>query len=244
MPQLTQALTYVLPCRTEAARVRSGKFRLHYAGESPTCAFMSVEQSIRAVAEIQREISLALDRREAALAPRLEKAQNELRACLEEQAQIQSERSSLSKAQKLYAEHFGIDWSDVIRTEDSFTVAEDPSSEKKKRTRIGPQRYRMWMAIRNAGALAEWDIAKATQMDSRRVRSQMYSDGVLGYIDGTANGYVLTSSGNELLTRFERYKKDRGEPLPSLEGGPISDDERDDDVTDDQIDQKEFHSVT
>lgn len=90
-----------------------------------------------------------------------------------------------------------------------------------RRARVGPQRYFILISLRAAGALTLADVTKRTGLPERRVRDQLRSDIHDGVVDevlvGVVHKYRLSKAGDQLLSRFEEYRKSSGKGLPTME---------------------------
>ena len=85
-----------------------------------------------------------------------------------------------------------------------------------KRARIGPQRYLMFVALRTFSRLTAINIAEETRLSVKRIREQMMADARLGIVKDYGDAFELTKIGEDLLSRYESYKKSMGHALPTL----------------------------
>lgn len=103
--------------------------------------------------------------------------------------------------------------------DEMITLAAVLSPSRSKRARIGPQRYRMFHALRRSQVGMSADqVASVTGVDLKRVREQLSSDVSQGLAAEIEGGFQLTPAGHDLLDRFENYKRSKGQPLPSTQG--------------------------
>lgn len=171
------------------------------------------------IAATNREVLADLDKRESSIAFREAKARAILDACANERKIIDAERSAISTAEAIYRRLLCA----------PPRVEPLDASEPQSRARVGTQRYLMLGALRAGGRLSTDALMNATNLSARRIRDQMRADTADGFVALEEELYVLTDKGNDLLNRFEAYKRNKGEPLPSLDG-PIADDEREGDI--------------
>jgi len=179
-----------------------------------------------------------LDTRAAAVSERDAKARRMLELCENERRQIEIERNALLAVEKMYRRKFVPDpegypqpsLQDAQRA--MGPLAGNAMPRAAKRARVGPQRYRMLVYLRSHPD--EWHsivgIAQATNLGVKRVRDQMKSDTREGIVFDRDEFYQLTPDGLAHLTRFEAYKREKGEPLPSLDGPVPEEDEYDEDI--------------
>lgn len=180
------------------------------ANNIPTLdGLLRVHERIRADLRTQLD---GLIKHEAELRAQLER-------CVVTRAQIEQREKALDATEAMYREMLSRSGApDAItsdRDESGFQNLR-PAETSKLRARIGPQRYQMHIALREFGPLSQEQIADLTGFTMKRIRDQMVSDMDAGVVSCEVDKYRLTASGLDLLTRFEAYKRQRGERLPSL----------------------------
>ena len=161
----------------------------------------------------------ALQDRIRVLAGREDRARKALQAVSLERERLEAERAALRLAEQIYRRTLGLD-------QDSGPAA-TVTSEGRIRARVGPQRYLMLAALRAAAEpLKLPEIAEASKLGLKRVKDQLAADEQLGVVRSDWDAYAITDVGADLLSRFEAYKRLKGEGLPSAgEASSASDEE-------------------
>lgn len=185
------------------------------------------------IEEVRRLARGHLDRRAEGIERREAAARRELEACAAERADVEKERSILDQADRIYRDALNgsaarVPEPPVVATApDAAAGASIPSPLRPvRKARIGPQRYRMFLALRQEMGLATVEsIAALARLDARRVKEQMQSDAELGYVaQHAADAFGLTPAGQDLLARYEAYKRSKGQVLPTLDDPPGAED--------------------
>lgn len=190
---------------------------------------------------LHQGVRAGLDREESEVAGEEGRAHLLLQDCAVRRSKIGAKRRTLDEAEALYRQYFGAPIPteplpiNLPRFEERRVDSEQ--EKPKPRARIGPQRYRMLHLLRShpGVALSEGTIATRTDLSAKRVRDQMrgdVSDGIAVRI--AEDRYAITSAGLDLLDRFESYKREKGQSLPSLTG-PIGDGDDDDPVAEESL---------
>jgi hypothetical protein len=186
------------------------------------------------IADFNRCILSDLDARELDVAAREREANQVLLGCEAERKKIKEERETIVAAMKVQNDYLVRQGmaplpapDSVSESSDSVTESSgDEQSEKRRRARIGPQRYQILKSLQIFGPISLAEIMVYTRLAEKRVKDQFRVD-VPDIISEThtlpqpgvpsATKYDLTDDGLELLNRFEAYKKHRGESLPPLD---------------------------
>lgn len=92
--------------------------------------------------------------------------------------------------------------------------------------RLGDQHYRMLYALRDKSRLSLPALATASVVSQRRVKVQMAEDAKRGVVSVDGDAYELTPEGVDLLQRFEDFRRNARQELPSL-NPPLSEADRD-----------------
>lgn len=174
----------------------------------------------------------------ADIAQRLERVdEREARAravlgdCEAERRELGSELAIIDEADRLYRRRF-LPASDQSGEAKSAKTEDIEAVGRQHRARIGPQRYRILVALRKSRtALALGMIVLQTGLSYKRVRDQLRADLTDGFIAEQGGTFTLLQAGETLLERYESYKRAKGEPLPSLDE-PISEDDGEDGESD------------
>jgi len=86
------------------------------------------------------------------------------------------------------------------------------------RLRIGDQRYSMLHVARSSDEpVTDEAVARRTGYPVGRVRQQLQADAKLGILSYGEGKYSLTPEGRYLMEQFERSRRSRGQPLPSVD---------------------------
>lgn len=187
-----------------------------------------------------------LDHQLEVIAEREAKAARILEECATGRQQVERERQALAAVSSMYRARF---------VPDDDAPEQPPLEELRRqmgpipgmlpvrslrRARIGKQRYRMLAFLREhpdtMSSIGE--IATGTDLSHRRVRDQMRSDVFETVVIERDDCYQITPSGLQHLNRFESYKRQKGQPLPPL-NGPISDEDEDEDPSSETLDHDE-----
>lgn len=189
--------------------------------------------SIDWVRQLNRKVLDGLDAREAQMVAREADARRILEACEAERSHIKKLRDSVLETENLQltALQNGSLSGDALygppaprlRSEEILPAeANEVGPSRKRRARVGPQRYLMLVALREGGDLSFDEIEKWTGLPAKRVREQIKLDveqNVVEEVDGEDHRipeFALSEIGLDLLTRYEEYKRRKGEPLPTL----------------------------
>ena len=208
---------------------------------------------IASLRDLHRQLIEKLDQRLTQVATREADLKRALEACAAERREIDRERHVLVQAAEIYDREFNEGVPTKPLFEQMPPVEPPPAAAPEEairplRARIGPQRYRMFHTMReNDRPISSDDLAALTGLSKRRVKDQMLEDHAAGVVSSVPypNGpvrYLLTPVGLDLLERFERYKKARGESLPAV-SGPFLDDEEEDNHERDNSDISEIKDI-
>jgi predicted transcriptional regulator len=175
------------------------------------------------VFDLNRHIYAALDEREQDVVRREREANKILLECDLEREKIKSEREAIKAAEKLQRHHLealGVIVPDSFPHGDSVSesaLTVEGQEAKKRRARVGPQRYAILTSLRLWGEANIDEIVSLTDLSIKRIKDQFRVDIPEGIVRLLSNNkYELTAEGEELLARFEEYKTRQGEPLPTL----------------------------
>jgi hypothetical protein len=194
----------------------------------PNDTHLATEAQLRLLEELDRQITADFDRQEATEKERERQAQAVVDECASRLWEIADKRRAHTEAAQIYRAYLAA----PIPTEPlplnlpvaPVSAATEPEKAK-PRARIGHQRYRILHLLRKQeAAVLESAIAHHTGLPAKRVRDQLRSDASDGIVAEVIEGhYCITDDGLDLMARFEAYKQNKGQPLPSLQG-PINDD--------------------
>lgn len=110
----------------------------------------------------------------------------------------------------------------------SILFIKAPATDQKSApARIGKQRYRMLHTIRRLGHVRLEELASYSYVEPRKAKFALSEDEARGFVILDDHGYCLTSSGKDLLKRFENYRMANGLELPPL-APLVGDDDADD----------------
>lgn len=182
-------------------------------------ALVSIVQAHRAAQAKLAEGVAALDERERRLRAGLEQIGQE-RASLEKQSQALALTEQTYRDIGVWLEHEALGGFDAQASIPDAHM-EPPRTIK---ARIGPQRYRVFIALRAPDALTLEEVASRTRLPFKRVRDILLKDVQLGFAKRDGKQFALASAGLDLLARFEAYKRAKGDTLPNLDD-PLSDDD-------------------
>lgn len=159
------------------------------------------------------------------VAARHSEAERILEECSEEFERIEAQRINLDEVEKIHLS--------LIENQEPTVVtgtfgppASIETPERKRRARLGPQRYLIFAILSLMGSASEEHICHTTKLQGKRVREQLKSDiseGLIKIVPSNSddnpfvNYYDLTEDGRDLLERFEAYKKLKDEDLPTIE---------------------------
>lgn len=167
------------------------------------------------IRELNAAIRAELDRREKNLAAKRASVAQTLQNLDLDLHNIVLERKALRTTEEMYQR---------LLDEQLRNTTQDGGQEPQRRARVGRQRYLMLASIRQHKELSLERIQELTGFELRRIRDQMRSDeNDLIVNQSSPNQFHLTDEGVDLLSRFEKYKQSKGEPLPEL--GQLSVDE-------------------
>jgi hypothetical protein len=206
---------------------------------------MPADPNASAALELHRQILAELDKSDADNERREKDAHEVIDECAQTRKANAAKRHVLLEATRIYQEFSGALPGaplplDLPKRAPREVVAESPlNSSRPPRARIGPQRYRIFHVLRQQHPIpvSEENISLRTGLTTKRVRDQMRGDVPDGMVRVAASGeYVITDAGLALMARFEAYKQNKGQPLPSLVG-PIGDDDGED--ADQQLEPEE-----
>jgi hypothetical protein len=178
------------------------------------------------------------------VATREQRARRVVEFCEVERRTIERDRTTLMNADIIYRRCLAAGAPDSDADGQSLPATErgdDGEGRTKSRARVGAQRYRMLCALR-AGPLALDELVDASGLSAKRVKHQMTADVAARFVIGEGGGYSLSPEGDDLLQRFEKYKRDRGEVLPSLTE-PIAEDDSADDSGEESLTDPESEEV-
>lgn len=147
------------------------------------------------------------------------------RAILMESQRLELEAVAILKRKGVREEELAVSDLDISlpaesTAETKFSDQDSQTPDRKPRARIGPQRYLMLSALRALEVLSPMEMETLTSLGAKRIKDQIRADLIAGIIeettaeDGTSK-FKLTADGLDLLDRFERYKTQKGEPLPA-----------------------------
>lgn len=183
---------------------------------------LSAHQRVRA--DLLKQVA-ALNAHEASL-------RAELETCVTRRSSYEDQIRALDTTESLYRKMLGqqvpyvAEPQVIVHDADSRqVVASLPANfPKPPRARIGPQRYQMFIALRDLGPLTRSEIATKTNLSEKRVREQMLSDAQAGFVSERLidEKLSLSPAGTSLLERFEAYKRSKGIRLAQL--GEAADD--------------------
>lgn len=130
-------------------------------------------------------------------------------------------RSVILQAQNLQLEALGVRPEEPRSEQPASTEPQVTEVGKQSRARIGPQRYHIFVALRNHGPKTVEGIVGMTHLTTKRVKEQLRTDSDDGYVrswfgEPSVEVFDLTDSGRELLVRFENYRRSNNKPLPTL----------------------------
>jgi hypothetical protein len=180
-----------------------------------------VSRQLDILLAIHERIRARIAREESALAARCEQLRAALEACQLDQEVLAKRRWALDETERAYREAEGIDqvMAGIVPEPDdagnSNSLVTENAGEKKLRARIGPQRYLILDALRLLGPISTDSAVQLTDLTPKRVKEQLSADTEIGVVARSGDLYSLTEVGLDLLTRYEEYKRSKGEPLPS-----------------------------
>lgn len=141
------------------------------------------------------------------------------------------QRSQIEAAEKLQAAFLSSDHPATEPITSAASSEEDPTDTPesediergKLKARIGDQRYVVLSTIREHGALSLNGAIFVTGLPAKRVKDAIKADFDLGVLKedqyfmtgGLEAVYSLTDIGTDLLERFEAYKRQKGQKLPT-----------------------------
>lgn len=157
--------------------------------------------------------------RTAEIDRRMQEAQRVLAECAREREESAKRQAVFSQTVAYYEELLRLSGGTSARTADEAGQAPAVEAQDVKPrlvARLGKQHYRMLHALRTRGALSPSGLAVASVVSLRRVKVQMAEDAERGVVSATADGYQLTAEGEDLLQRFEDFRRSAGQELPPL----------------------------
>lgn len=194
------------------------------------------------LAHLHRTAQAKLAEREVILERREAQLREELEKIAAERADMEERRHALALTEQIYRDMGA--WGDS--SDQEVPPMSTPVSPKHKahweppkalRARIGPQRYRVFISFRKADRLTLDEVASYTRLPFKRARDIVLSDTHFGFLSKIGDEYTLASAGLDLLTRFEAYKRGKGETLPTL-NDPLGDDDREESKPEDQPEEE------
>ncbi|MCJ2121169.1 hypothetical protein [Methylobacterium sp. J-077] len=205
--------------------------------------------SIDWVRQLNRKVLDGLDARETQIVAREAEARKILEACEAERSRIKKQRDGVLETENLQltvlqdgtlggSKLYGPPIPQLRSEEILASESSDGGPSRKRRARVGPQRYLMLVALREGGDLSHDEIEKWTGLPAKRVREQIKLDveqNVVEEVEGDdprIPEFALSDIGLDLLNRYEEYKRRKSEPLPTLA-----------DVRDDGLDEGSVEEV-
>jgi len=182
---------------------------------------------------LNQRILADLSAREAEVAEREEQANRALKECVVEREAIGVQRMALEQVEALQISALefgppsvglGTPEQPVATTPRTLIHRPDDSIERKPKARVGDQRYIMLTSVREVGFLTMDDIVERTGYSLKRVKDQIRADCPEflreRYLEDGKGSYLtvyeLTKDGEDLLKRFEDYRRSKNIPLPEL----------------------------
>jgi len=162
--------------------------------------------------------------KEEELVARERRIHDELTAIENERRSLAADKETLLRAEAIYARHLGgtAPVAPLAEGEGAADTSGEDRPPRQTRARIGDKRYAMLAAIRERGPISVVRLAIQTKLNTSRIKEQLAADIPL-YVEevreNDSKRYVLTEAGEDLLRRFETYRRENGKPLPSLVPG-------------------------
>lgn len=180
---------------------------------------------------LNRKVLAGLDAKEAALVDREVEASKVLEECKKERSLIETQRKMIIEAEVLQIEALTFDSVSELGAGPSSAPQPTPSlitetsavsddDEKKRRVRIGDQRYAILKSLQEGWSKSIAEVANITGLNLKRIADQFRVDIPKGDVgEDQIHGqtlYRLTQSGHDLLNKFEQNRREAGLPLPPL----------------------------
>ena len=179
---------------------------------------------------LNRQVLSSLAAKRQEVAARLEQAQRLVEECSVELANLDVQQEQVVAAEQVQIEHLlsapsprkaGPAQSDQ---EVAISAQAEDADKGRIKARIGPQRYLVLSTLRDVGPLSMEEVAEYTHLTPKRVKDALRADSQIGVVLESAAyfgarivpTFALSQLGLDLLVRFESYKRQRGEQLPTL----------------------------
>jgi hypothetical protein len=151
---------------------------------------------------------------------KIKAAEEVLRGLQKELADCQRRQATIAHSIALYEEYLRADEVNQVVPPASPSEAVEPARQNP--ARLGGQHYLMLEALRSFGFMTSDQIAVHCAVSMQRVRKQMSLDFSKGLVEEKPPHWGLTGAGENLLRRYEEYRRNNDLPLPSaktLSGG-------------------------